>query len=140
MVYCLQRMVFDMGIPPEAFGATDILVTLGTVRDRRTGNLIRRVNELVATGASPGEFLDASGVDGLLSSPFAERALSSLQLGRRDVVKEIRARSMMRSYLASLGTEDEGFLGPEWILAANEILAGMPQSASAEDAVTEGAS
>ena len=130
-----QRMVFDMGIPPEAFGATDILVTLGTVRDRRTGNLIRRVNELVATGASPGEFLDASGVDGLLSSPFAERALSSLQMGRRDVVKEIRARSMMRSYLASLGTEDEGFLGPEWILAANEILAGMPQSASAEDAL-----
>ena len=130
-----QRMVFDMGIPPEAFGATDILVTLGTVRDRRTGNLIRRVNELVATGASPGEFLDASGVDGLLASPFAERALSSLQLGRRDVVKEIRARSMMRSYLASLGTEDEGFLGPEWVLASNEILAGMPQSASAEEAL-----
>ena len=132
-----QRMVFDMGIPPEAFGATDVLVTLGTVRDRRSGNLIRRVNELVATGRAPGEFLDAEGVDGLLASPFADRVLSAMQIGRKDAAKEIRARSMMRSHLASLGTEDERFLGPEWILASNEILAAMPRSASAEDALAE---
>ena len=132
-----RRMVFDMGIPSEAFSVTDILVTLGTVRDRRTGNLIRRVNEMMATGSAPGEFIDVSGVDGLLDSPYAGRALGALQIGRRDAVKEIRARSMMRSHLAALGTEDERFLGPEWIVIANEVLAGMPPNASAEDALSE---
>lgn len=132
-----RRMVFDMGIPAEAFTATDVIVTLGTVRDRRSGNLIRRVSELMATGRAPGEFSDVSAVDGLLASPFAERALRALQLGPRDAVKEIRARSIMRSYLASLGTGDERFLGPEWILVANEVLVSMPPTASAEDALAE---
>ncbi|TQS85232.1 MAG: hypothetical protein A3208_04515 [Candidatus Methanoprimaticola hominis] len=132
-----QRMVYDVGIPPEAFMATDVIVTLGTVRDRRTGNLIRRVNEMVCTGRTPGEFIDISGPEGLLSSPFMERALQSLQMTRKDAVKDMRARSMMRSYLAGEGMRDQSYLGPEWILTANEILEGMKPGSSAEDALRE---
>ena len=44
---------------------------------------------------------------------------------------------MMRSHLAELGVSDERFLGPEWILAANDVLSGMPRGSSAEDALRE---
>ena len=43
-----ERVVHDMGISPEAFMATDILVTLGSFRDRRTGAQSRRVSEVAA--------------------------------------------------------------------------------------------
>ena len=132
-----QRMVYDVGIPPEAFMATDVIITLGTVRDRRTGNLIRRVNEMVCTGRTPGEFIDITGPEGLMSSPFMERALQALQMNRKEASKDIRARSMMRAYLAGQGSRDQSFLDPEWILAANEILDSMRPGSSAEDALNE---
>lgn len=130
-----QRMVFDMGIPPEAFMATDVVVTLGTVRDRRSGSLVRRMSEFVATGKEPGEFIDISTPEGLMQAPFMARAMQAMQFDRRDVAKEIRARSSMRSHLAGLGAQDESFLGPEWILRANEILAGMPRGYTADQAL-----
>lgn len=132
-----QRMVYDMGIPPEAFMATDVLITLETVRDRRSGNLIRRVNEIVSTGKEPGEFEDMSTPEGMMRSPFMGRVLSSLQMSPKDVSKDIRARSMMRSYLAGMGTADEAYLGPEWIQTANDILSGMRPGYSAEMALNE---
>ena len=125
-----NRVVFDMGISPEAFMATDVLVTLGTVRDRRTGHTIRRVSEMVATCGRPGEFMDISETDRLLESPVIRRAMQTSQSGRREIAKEIRARSMMRSHLAELGVSDERFLEPEWILAANDVLSGMPRGSS----------
>ena len=132
-----NRVVYDIGIQPEAFMATDVVVTLGTVRDRRTGNLIRRVNELVATGERPGDFVDVSGVDALLSSPVIRRAMQSSQNGRRETAKEIRARSMLRAHLAEIGAKDERFLGPEWILAANDAVSSMRKDASAESVLEE---
>lgn len=132
-----QRMVYDMGIPPEAFAATDVLVTVGTHRDRRTGSLVRSVTEAVASGGAPGVFKDISGPEGLMSSPFMQRSLRSLGMSQKDAAKEIRARTMMRQHLAALGTRDEDFLGPEWILAANEIVSRMSPGYSAEDALEE---
>ncbi len=130
-----NRVVYDMGISPEAFMATDILVTMGTVRDRRTGHLIRRVNELVSTCGRPGEFMDVSSVESLLSSPIVGRALQVSQSGRREAAKDIRARSLMRTFLAEMGSRDERYLGPEWILLANDVLASMSRGSSAEDAL-----
>ena len=72
-----------------------------------------------------------------MSSPFMGRALQSLQMTSKDAVKDIRARSMMRSYLAGLGGTDDKYLGPEWVLTANEILDGMGRGSSAEDALSE---
>ena len=132
-----KRVVYDIGIPPEAFTATDVIVTLGTVRDRRTGHLIRRVNELVTTCDVPGEFTDASDGDSLFSSPVMRRAMQSSQMTRREAAKDIRARSMMRAHLAELGASDERFLGPEWILAANEAVSSMKRDSPAEAAVEE---
>lgn len=132
-----KRMVYDIGVPPEAFMATDVVVTLGTVRDRMTGNLIRRVNEVVATGERPGEFVDLSGQDALFGSPVVRRAMQSLQIGRKEAAKEVRARSMLRMHLAELGKDDERFLGPEWILAANDTVSSMRRDAPAETVLEE---
>ena len=116
-----ERVVHDMNISPEAFMATDILVTLGTVKDRKTGNQIRKVNEVVATADMTGEFLDISDNTVLFSSPVMRRILSSSQMSKADIVKEIRARAVIRSFLADMGkTCSDEYLGPEWIGIANE--------------------
>jgi len=132
-----QRVVSDMGVTPEAFMATDVVVTLGTVRDRRTGHLIRRLNEIVSTGENPGEFIDISDTEKLIESPAMERVLRSSQLGKKDIAKEIRARSTMRLLLAEAGRTDEKYLGPDWILAANDVLSKCNRNMTAEAMVGE---
>lgn len=132
-----RRVVDDLGVSPDSFMSTDVVITLGTVRDRRTGNLIRRIDELVSTGSGPGSFHDISDTDGLLSSPAIARAMKVSQSGKKDVAKEIRARSLMRSILAEAGRNDMRFLGPEWILTANEILKNGDRGKSADEIAEE---
>ncbi|MCL2296581.1 MAG: type II/IV secretion system ATPase subunit [Methanomassiliicoccaceae archaeon] len=128
-----ERVVHDMNISPEAFMATDILITLGTVKDRRTGNQIRRVNEVVATADMTGEFLDVSDSSMLFSSPVMRRVLSTSQMSKADIAKEIRSRAVIRSFLAEMGkTYGEEYHGPEWIGIANEHVS-KSQGKTAED-------
>ncbi|MCL2317570.1 MAG: type II/IV secretion system ATPase subunit [Methanomassiliicoccaceae archaeon] len=116
-----ERVVHDMNISPEAFMATDILITLGTFKDRRNGNQIRKVNEVVATADMTGEFLDITDSTVLFSSPVMRRILSSSQMSKAEISKEIRARAVIRSFLAEMGkTQSEEYLGPEWIGIAND--------------------
>jgi type IV secretory pathway ATPase VirB11/archaellum biosynthesis ATPase len=128
-----ERVVHDMNIAPEAFMATDILVTLGTIRDRRTGTQIRRVNEVVSTTDITGEFMDVSDSTALFSSPVMRRVPSSSQMSRADIVKEIRARAVIRSFLADIGkAHGEEYYGPEWIGIANDHVS-RSQGKTAED-------
>jgi type IV secretory pathway ATPase VirB11/archaellum biosynthesis ATPase len=130
-----ERVVHDMGIPPEAFMATDILVTLGTFRDRRTGNQIRKVNEVAATTDKVGEFIDISDSQALFSSPVMSRVLASSRMSRSDISKEIRARAVIRSFLADVGKlHGEEYLGPEWIGLANDHVS-RSQGKTAEDVI-----
>lgn len=115
-----NRVVHDMGIAPEAFMATDILVTLGSLRDRRAGNQKRMLNEIVATGERAGEFVDVSDAEGLFSSPMMKRISSSCGMDRKEILNDIRARSGIRKLLAEKGAQDDRFLGPEWIIVAND--------------------
>jgi len=116
-----DRVVHDMNIAPEAFMATDILVTLGTFRDRRTGNQIRRVSEVVATDEKLGGFIDISENTALFSTPVMKRMMSSSQMSKSEIMKEIRARALIRSFLADMGNKyGDEYLGPEWIGISNE--------------------
>ncbi|MDR0524214.1 MAG: type II/IV secretion system ATPase subunit [Candidatus Methanoplasma sp.] len=116
-----ERVVHDLGIAPEAFMATDVLITLGTVRDRGTGNQIRRMSEIVATGDSAGEFLDMTDGSALFSAPVMRRAAASSQMTRPEIMRDIRARALIRAHLAGMGNSlGEEYHGPEWIAAANE--------------------
>ena len=130
-----KRVVHDLGISPEAFMATDVIVCLGTVKDRRSGRMIRRVNEIMSTGEEPGSFIELDDNDALFSSPVMVRAMRSGQVNRRDAMLEIRARAMMRSILAEAGGTDERFLGPEWILTANDIVSHRQRNDTAETLV-----
>ena len=127
-----KRVVSDMGVSPEAFSATDVVITLGTVRDRRTGSLIRRINEICSTASEPGMFSEISDTDSLLVSDLMGRVMKVSQLGKKDIAKEIRTRALMRSILAEAGRTDDRYLGPEWILTANDILARSNKDQSAE--------
>jgi PAS domain-containing protein len=121
-----QRVVHDMGISPEAFMATDILVTIGDYRDRKTGAKTRRVNEIVGTTDSPGEFVGLSAEDLDYKVPVMRRALSSASMSEKEAADEIRARGRLRGMLAELGKDGkEEFLDPGWIIAANETVARM---------------
>ncbi len=115
-----ERVVHDMNIAPEAFMSTEVMVTLGTIRDRRTGNQIRRLTELVATAENPGEFAEMSG-DALFNTPVMRRVLSLSQLSRAEAAKEIRARGMIRAFLAETGNKlGDEYFGPEWVGISNE--------------------
>ncbi|HKM14085.1 MAG TPA: type II/IV secretion system ATPase subunit [Candidatus Methanomethylophilaceae archaeon] len=115
-----KRVVHDMGIDPEAFMATDVIVTLGTIRDRRAGNQKRILKELVATTDSIGNFTDISIEDRLFSTPMMKRIASSCGMDQEEISNDIFARSEIRKMLAEKGNEDEQFLGPEWISIAND--------------------
>jgi Type IV secretory pathway, VirB11 components, and related ATPases involved in archaeal flagella biosynthesis len=116
-----ERVVHDMNIAPEAFMATDVLITLGTFRDRRTGNQIRKVNEVVATDEKIGSFIDISESQSLFTSPMMKRVMSSSQMSKSEIMKEIRARALIRSFLADAGSKyGDEYFGPEWIGISNE--------------------
>ena len=115
-----KRVVHDMEIDPEAFMATDVIVTLGTVRDRRAGNQKRIMKEMVATADKAGDFIDLFDGDGLFSTPMMKRIASSCGMDREEILNDICARSEIRRMLAEKGADDERFLGPEWISIAND--------------------
>lgn len=128
-----ERVVHDMNIAPEAFMATDVLVTLGTIRDRRSGNQVRKVNEIMATGEKPGEFIDIASMALLFETPMMRRVMSSSRMTKTDIMKEIRARAMIRSFLADMGkTFGEEYLGPEWIGISNDHVSRSPGKTAEE--------
>jgi flagellar protein FlaI len=119
-----DRVVHEMGIPPEAFMATDFLVTMGSFRGRGEERQIRRLSEAVATGAKPGEFVDLSSPGGLTSSGAIRRIMSEIGITEAEMIEEISVRAAMREFLSEMSKRHgEGFLGPEWIVMANDFLA-----------------
>lgn len=115
-----DRVVYDMNVEPEAFMATDVLVTLGTVRDRRDGSQKRVLREFVATGHQTGEFVDISDMESLFATPMMNRICISCGMDEEQIRKDIETRSELRRLLAEKGKEYDKFLEPEWICIAND--------------------
>ena len=105
-----ERVVYDIGVEPEAFMATDILVTLGTVRDRKSGGQKRILREIVATGNKSGEFIDVADGEKLYATPVMDRIRASCGMDDEGIFEEIKARSEIRRMLAEEGLTDEKFL------------------------------
>ncbi len=118
-----DRVVHDMGISPEAFMATDFLLTMGLVKERGEQKQSRSLVEMVSTSSDPGRFIDITTVKGLKDSPPIKRIRNSLGIRDKDVSEEISIRGEMRQILSDLANEkNEGYLGPEWIIFANDFL------------------
>ena len=88
-----KRVVSDMGVSPESFLATDVIITLGTVKDKNSQRLIRRIEEFVCVNDVPGSFSCISDTQLLMNSPTIKRMMSSSQMGREKLRNEICARS-----------------------------------------------
>lgn len=118
-----DRVVHDMGISPEAFMATDFLLTMGLVKERGEQKQSRSLVEMVSTSSDPGRFIDITTAKGLKDSPPIKRIRNSLGIRDKDVLEEISIRGEMRQILSDLATENsEKYLGPEWIIFANDFL------------------
>jgi len=128
-----ERVVHDIGIPKEAFAATDIVITMALNRPRGSQRQVRRLVEVVeyAKDRGPGEF------NVLLQYDFAKGRLSTLSKARsetilriaeswnmtyQEAIENIQVRASMREALVDAarmkGTE---YLDPEWVSRSNEF-------------------
>ena len=112
-----ERAVHDLGIPPESFMTTDVIVTMGTSRDRVSDKQSRSITEFVCSTERCGEFIGMNG-DGFTHTPVFRRIMDSSELTECQITKEIETRALMRSLLAEMS--DEKYQGPEWLILANE--------------------
>ena len=122
-----ERVVHDMKISPDAFSATDIVITMGTKKPKGSIRQYRRLNEIALTSDEHGRFVQipAEGTldDDVFETPMFRRILASSSYSREEIADEIYARAEMRRFLADMATEhSDTFCGPEWICYANEHL------------------
>ena len=116
-----ERVVHDIGIPPESFMATDFLIVMGTKKERGTNKQSRKIVEFVSTSDVMGEFIPVG--RGLYKAPPMRRIMESTSMTKMDVEQEIRARAELRALLSGLGKEvSDGYNSPEWIILANDHL------------------
>ncbi len=127
-----DRAIHDLGIHPEAFMATDVVMTVGLNRPFGTQQPVRRLLELVESNqTSPGEFADL-----MRYSPEADRFEDTFQSGSgliariaaswsisyQEAIDDINARAEMRRVLLERSKLSFQYLGPEWTAKANNYL------------------
>ena len=117
-----ERVVHDLGISPEAFMATDFIVTMGTVKERGGLREARRISEIMSTSDKAGRFVNMNG--DIFKSPAIRRICSGLSMSAEEAIDEIMVRADMRSFLSEMASKrGEEFLGPRWVEFANDYLA-----------------
>ena len=128
-----ERVVHDMGIAPEAFGATDVIVTMGLLRPLGTQRQVRCVMEIaeLAKERGPGEFNILGKydmVDGrmeldLKGSETLRRISDSWGIEEERSLENIMMRARMRDRLVNLASKrGPEFLSPRWLCMCNEFL------------------
>jgi len=123
-----ERVVHDMKISPDAFSATDIVITMGTKKPKGSIRQYRRLNEVALTCDEHGKFVQIppgkdSLDDDIFGTPLFRRILSASSYSECEITDEIIVRAEMRRFLAEMaGTHSDEFYGPEWICFANEHL------------------
>jgi hypothetical protein len=127
-----DRAIHDLGIHPEAFMATDVVMSLGLNRPFGTQQPVRKLLELVESNKqAPGEF-------GGLVRYFAEgdRFVGSFEAGSdaiariaaswgisfEEAIRDISARAEMRRILLERSKVDAACLGPDWTARSNSFL------------------
>jgi hypothetical protein len=123
-----ERVVHDMHISPDAFSATDIVVTMGTKRPKGSMRQYRRLNEIALTSDEHGKFLqmptegDISDMR-IFDAPMFRRISGTTSLTKEEMIDEICVRAEMRRFLTEMAAaHSDEFSGPEWICFANEHL------------------
>ncbi|MBP5394887.1 MAG: hypothetical protein J6Y18_03150, partial [Candidatus Methanomethylophilaceae archaeon] len=92
------------------------------VKERGSMKEVRRISEIMSTSDKAGRFVDMSG--DISKSPAVRRIGAGSSMSVEDIVDEIMIRADMRRILSETASKKgEEFLGPKWIVFANEYLA-----------------
>ncbi|NYT12489.1 MAG: type II/IV secretion system ATPase subunit [Methanomassiliicoccales archaeon] len=128
-----ERVVHDMGIAPEAFGATDVIVTMGLLRPHGAQRQIRCVMEIaeLAKDRGPGEFNTLGRYDlidgrmelNLKGSDTMRRISESWGIEEEQSLENIMMRTRIRDRLVNIASKrGPEFLSPLWLCRCNEFL------------------
>ncbi len=127
-----DRAIHDLGIHPEAFMATDVVMTLGLNRPFGTQQPVRRLLELVESNkTAPGEFgaLIRYSPEGdrfedafRSGSSLIRRIAASWSISYEEALNDINAHTEMRSLLLERSKASLDYLGPDWTARANNFL------------------
>ncbi len=126
-----ERVVHDMGIPKEAFLATDLVLTMGLTRPGGSSRAVRRLVEIAECRRRDEEVelhqLMAEREEGqralLAGSRTVARIASSWDLTMDEALDNIEARTNKRRVLLDkASTSGTRFLEPEWVFRCNRFL------------------
>ena len=134
-----ERVVHDMGIAPEAFGATDVILSLALTRPLGSHRQVRRLSEVAALAKDrgPGQFdqmLDAL-EGGKVAGGFevVERVAASWGIETEEAWDNIWLRGEMRRLqVEAQGNSPNDLVGPAAVCACNEFLWGRLEQARTE--------
>lgn len=125
-----ERVVHDMGIPGEAFMATDVVLTMGLYRPRGAQKQVRKLIEIAecSKNGGIGEFNILASflpeMDRILRkdtrSETFERIARSWNMSYEEVERNIEARGRIREILVKVAMErGPEFLEPFWVTRSN---------------------
>ncbi len=121
-----ERVVHDIGVSPEAFMATDAIISLGLTRPRGSQRMRRGIKDVSEIGDRPGEFrpliVNGDWAPDIIGSRTISRIASAWDMTREQIMDNLRSRRDMRSFLERMGQDDEESLNPTWIRLANDHL------------------
>jgi len=132
-----ERVVHDMGIPPKAFSATDIVVVAGLRRPYGSQRTVRRVTEISEVlKERDGEFRQLMVYDEkkdtmvetehIKDSERLGAIARSFNLTPEQTMQGLRLRARVREEMVSFSKEHDNpaVLGARWVAAANDALWG----------------
>ena len=128
-----DRVVHDLGIPKEAFRATDVVVVAGLRRPGGSQRQLRRVveiSEVDKASSRTGKFRDLLTYDGRMDglkdkglklSDKVREIAESWGLTMGEAMDNIRARSRIREIMVETSIREDrpDLLDPEWVAEAN---------------------
>ncbi len=128
-----ERVVHDMGIPREAFLATDLVLTMGLSRPGGSSRSVRKLveaaechrsgddvafNQLMRPDPATGEHV----VDRACNSSIVARIAASWDMSIEKAWENIEARTGMREVLLKAArVAGPQFLEPSWVFRCNEF-------------------
>ncbi len=125
-----ERVVHDMGIPKEAFLATDLVLTMGLSRPGGSSRSVRRLVEISECHRhnDAAQFHNLLAGEGSVSggsmsdSAVVRRIAASWNMTMDEAVANIQARTDMRQVLLDAAASGSSqFLEPEWTLRCNRF-------------------
>jgi len=130
-----KRVVSDMGISPQSFGATDIVVVAGLVQPKGVQRKTRRVTqlaELLKDSKEPGRFQDLLTYDYDQDELVETREFSyhsdrisaiahSWDMTVEEAIKNIKARAKVKEIIVNTARKERRpyLLGAQWVVRSN---------------------